>query len=323
MQGHIYRWDLDKTYLRTEFDSFRDLLRTALQRPMEKRNVPGSAELIRALRSESGGAAQVHFLSGSPRQMRRVLSEKLRLDGVCFEGFILKDNLSNLMRGRLRALKGQLGYKLSALLEARAREPLPLQETLFGDDAERDAFVYSIYADLLARRISQESLAEVMERAGLYSDERQRIKEALKRLPQCDPVQRIIIHLDRRSPPQLFAPYGSRVFPVYNYFQAALLLLSDGRLGPRGIQRLGEVLIREHGFSLKNLRGSLRNVIQRGGLSVKGWEQLSELEGELGALFQAEHRLGHVAVTPRAVIPDYPLLLERELHRKKRRWRWS
>jgi hypothetical protein len=27
----IYRWDLDKTYLQTEFDTLRQLVRTALQ----------------------------------------------------------------------------------------------------------------------------------------------------------------------------------------------------------------------------------------------------------------------------------------------------
>ena len=30
---HIYRWDLDKTYLRTDFDTLRDLVRTAIERP--------------------------------------------------------------------------------------------------------------------------------------------------------------------------------------------------------------------------------------------------------------------------------------------------
>lgn len=29
---HIARWDLDKTYLRTEFDTLRDLVKTALER---------------------------------------------------------------------------------------------------------------------------------------------------------------------------------------------------------------------------------------------------------------------------------------------------
>src|SRR5437762_8053906 len=37
---HIARWDLDKTYLRTEFETVRDLVRTALERPDEKRTNP-------------------------------------------------------------------------------------------------------------------------------------------------------------------------------------------------------------------------------------------------------------------------------------------
>ena len=28
---HVYRWDLDKTYLKTEFDTFKDLLRSAFE----------------------------------------------------------------------------------------------------------------------------------------------------------------------------------------------------------------------------------------------------------------------------------------------------
>ena len=46
---HIARWDLDKTYLRTEFDSLRDILRTALERPDEKRTNPGASTLLREM----------------------------------------------------------------------------------------------------------------------------------------------------------------------------------------------------------------------------------------------------------------------------------
>ena len=35
---HIFRWDMDKTYLKTEFDTFKDLLRTAFQKPADKTN---------------------------------------------------------------------------------------------------------------------------------------------------------------------------------------------------------------------------------------------------------------------------------------------
>ena len=44
---HIFRWDLDKTYLHTDFDSWIDLVRTAVETPERKRTVPGAAALIR------------------------------------------------------------------------------------------------------------------------------------------------------------------------------------------------------------------------------------------------------------------------------------
>ena len=46
----IYRWDLDKTYLKTEFETVRGLIRTALQKPEEKLNVPGAVSLLRELK---------------------------------------------------------------------------------------------------------------------------------------------------------------------------------------------------------------------------------------------------------------------------------
>src|SRR5215472_3506287 len=86
----IYRWDLDKTYLQTEFDTFRQLVRTALQRAHEKVAVPGAAALIREL--SAGGETQLCIISGSPTQMRGVLERKLKLDGVTWDELVLKDN---------------------------------------------------------------------------------------------------------------------------------------------------------------------------------------------------------------------------------------
>ncbi len=65
---HIARWDLDKTYLRTEFDTIRDLVKTALERPDEKRTNPGASTLLREM---VRAGVSVHILSGSPEQMRR------------------------------------------------------------------------------------------------------------------------------------------------------------------------------------------------------------------------------------------------------------
>src|SRR5688500_8489017 len=108
----VFRWDLDKTYLRTEFDTVRDLVRTAFERATMKRTVPGAAALLREIRAVDPAA--IFILSGSPEQMRRVLEEKLRLDGIRWDTFVLKPSLSQLLRGRFRFVKDQVGYKLSS-----------------------------------------------------------------------------------------------------------------------------------------------------------------------------------------------------------------
>ena len=169
----VYRWDLDKTYLRTEVDSIRDLLRTAVEPATRKRTVPGASVLLRELRATNPAA--VYILSGSPEQMRRVLEAKLRLDGIRWDSFTLKPSLDNLLKGRFRVLKDQVSYKLEALLSARAHGDRDHREVLFGDDAEADAFIYSLYSDLCAGRVGADTLAEVLERAGVYEDDLPRI----------------------------------------------------------------------------------------------------------------------------------------------------
>jgi phosphatidate phosphatase APP1 len=159
----IYRWDLDKTYLRTDFDTLRQLVSTVFQKASDKVAVPGAAALIRELRAS--GEARLCIISGSPTQMRAVLEEKLKLDGVEWDELMLKDNVRNILRGRFKALRGQLGYKLPVLLESRLRSPPDAEEVLFGDDAEADAFIYSLYADLVAGRVDERVLGQVLDAA--------------------------------------------------------------------------------------------------------------------------------------------------------------
>lgn len=335
---HVYRWDLDKTYLQTDFDSVGALLRTAFQRAAEKRNVPGSAELLRALRMDSSGRALIYFVSGSPKQMRGVLAEKLRLDGIHFDGFILKDNLGNLLKGRFRALREQIGYKLPSLLNSRVNVPVDSDETLFGDDAERDAFVYSLYADLVAGRVTPDVLDEVLDVAGVYPDGREAIHGALDRLTQADPVRRIIIHLDRKSPPIRFDAYGPRVVPVYNYFQATLVLYQDGRLRASAVGRIATALRDEYDFTLPMLLRSFQDTIRRGALDYDAVRRLGEqavgagISKDVVHLFAQEAREANMVAPPKREqeVPNYPALLRRELHRhdiekarrKKRRRPW-
>lgn len=258
----IYRWDLDKTYLQTEFDTLRSLLRTAFEKAHDKVAVPGASALIRELRAS--GDTQLCIISGSPTQMRRVLEEKLELDGVEWDELVLKDNVSNLLRGRFRALRGQVGYKLPVLLESRKKAPPESEEILFGDDAEADAFIYSLYADLVAGRVERPVLEQVLDHAQLYPDDRARTLTAVGAVPRADPVRRIFIHLDRLTPPGVFARFGPRVVPIFNYFQAALVLMADGHLTAPQVVHVALEMVQTAGYNLLMFSNSFQDLMRRG-----------------------------------------------------------
>ncbi len=258
----VYRWDLDKTYLRTEFDTVRDLVRTAFESAAQKRTVPGAAALLREIRATE--PLGIHIVSGSPEQLRRVLEAKLRLDGIRWDSFTLKPQLRNLLRGRFRFLRDQVGYKLGALLESRADLPAEIDEFLFGDDAEADAFIYSIYADLCAGRVDADVLMRVLRHAGVYEDDLPRLVRLTSRLPRHDGARRIFIHLDRVSSPAVFEEYGPRVCPFYNYFQPALVLLEQGAISSLGALRVAAELVIHHDFTPDALVASYVDLVQRG-----------------------------------------------------------
>ena len=265
---HIARWDLDKTYLRTEFDTLRDIVRTAFERADEKRTNPGAGTLMREM-VKAGN--EVHVLSGSPEQLRKRIEEKLRLDGVTWHSLTLKPNLKNLLRLRLRAVKDQLGYKLPMLLQARAAlelaegEALP-GETLFGDDSEADVFVYALFADFLSGKVAEELLVEVMERGHVYEDVIEKAVHSMRSVVRGDVVERIFIHLEAQSPPSNFHVYGPRVVPFYNYFQAALVLHEDDRISAESVLRVATELLLEHRFNGERLARSHQELARRGHL---------------------------------------------------------
>jgi hypothetical protein len=335
---HIARWDLDKTYLRTEFDTVRDLVRTAFERADEKRTNPGASTLLREM---VRAGVSVHILSGSPEQMRRKLEDKLRLDGIQWDSFTLKPNLQNLLRLRFRAMRDQLGYKLPALLRARraatppsAEDPGLRRETLFGDDAEADAFVYSLYGDVIAGRVSHELLAEICARGRVYPDVTAELLEDVRHVDQGDAVERILIHLERQSPPDEFRIYGGRAVPFYNYLQAAFVVHEDGRVPAEAVLRVGVELIVQHRFDGDGLARSYFDLARRGhlrGTSVpdivaayEKWEPKDRLPGakEIGAMVArlpeyAERARGYFREPAGEALPDYVSLVTR--HNARRR----
>lgn len=262
---HIFRWDLDKTYLKTEFDTVRDLWRTARIPAELRQNIPGSAALIRAIRdcAPDGYQHLVFFISGSPQQLRTVIERKFALDGFVPDGFVLKPTVRNFLRGRFRAIRGQVAFKLAELLAGRAEAPIGTEETLFGDDAENDAYIYSLYADLIAGRVTPQELREILKKAGAYSDQIREIEEGLEAIVHERPVKRIIIHLDRRTPPAAFQVYFPLVVPIYNHLQTAIVLYLDDTLGPEAIRLVGRELIEAYGFDVQKLSNLAEDILRR------------------------------------------------------------
>jgi hypothetical protein len=263
---HHFRWDLDKTYIRTDFDTRRDLLRTWMQSADEKRGIPGASTLLRELLrpgEDPGESRRVTFISGSPRQMRRVLTQKLRLDGIEPDQFILKPNLSNFLLGRWTAMRSQVGYKVEALLKSRLHGE-QVDETLFGDDAEQDALVYCLYADLVAGAVDSAQLEFILTAASTDSREAERIRALASQLePHPNTrVRRIFINLERRSPVSRFDAFGARVCPIYNYFQASLVLLADEQMQPEAVVRVLTDMKNE-GYTPLRLANSVRDLVLR------------------------------------------------------------
>ena len=337
MATHIARWDLDKTYLRTEFDSLRDIVKTAFERPDQKITNPGASTLLREM---VRAGTRVHILSGSPEQMRRRLEDKLRLDGITWDSFTLKPNLQNMLRLRFRAVRDQLGYKLPALLASRARlthsgdVDAATTESLFGDDAEADAFVYALYADFLAGRVPDDMLLAVLERGRVYEDVVETAMDTARSLEHGGIVERILIYLEQQSAPDDFRAYGSRVVPFYNYLQAAFVLHEDGRLGPDGVLRVAVELVTEHRFDGDGLAKSYLDLARRGHLrgrpvdaiaaELEGWIALGQVPA-IDELKTMVARLPAMAEGARAgwrdeeqPLPDYMALVRRHNARRHR-----
>lgn len=265
----VFRWDLDKTYLKTEFESVRDLVRIPFEEAADKRDAPGVAQLIRALRrhnQEEGHEVRIYFLTASPPQIGRAIRDKLSLDGIEYEGITFKDQLHNLVRGKFRNLREHVGFKLSELLKSRRELPPASLEYLFGDDWESDPLVYSLYADILAGRVDRALVHDVLEAIRVDPVLIADVKRLMGGHEPGDVVKRIYINLERRTPPAHFRSYGRRLVPTFNFFQTAVGLHGDGVLDIEGVAAVARSLVERSGYSPERLGNSLADIERRGHL---------------------------------------------------------
>jgi len=274
---HVYRWDLDKTYLDTHFEKLSKMVRIAFESAEEKRNIPGSAALLRELSEEREGAdsARVCIVSGSPRQMRSVLEKKLRSDGISWHEFELKPQWENIRRGRFKAIRDQVGYKLPLLLASRAGLASDVRETLFGDDAEADTFIYCLYADVVAGKVDAPTLVRLLREMSAYPDAIESCLDAMAQIAPTEAVERVFIHLDRGTPPSWFAPFGDLVVPVFNYFQAALVLFTAGHMDADGVLRVTRAFREADEHDTLELANLFQDIQRRGHMAAGVMQNLA------------------------------------------------
>jgi hypothetical protein len=235
-----------------------------------------------------------------------------------------------LLQGHFKFLRDQVGFKLGAMLASR--EPLSpdFDEILFGDDAETDAFVYSLYADLCAGRVPEGVLLRVLQNAAVVPDDVPKLLALADRLPKRDHCRRIFIHLDRMSSPETFQAYGPRVCPFYNYFQPTLVLLDHGGIDAGAALRVAADLVIDQAFTADALSASYIDLARRGQLSGRAATLIQEAlrnmaEVEFAAAtptlqaFGAE--LADLRISPLPQVAsepiDYVALLARERSRAK------
>jgi hypothetical protein len=265
-----FRWDLDKSYLRTQFESLRQLVRIPFEAGSDKVHLPGVPQLIKALRRCARARAQRpygFFLSASPPQIGNAIRDKLELDGVEYDGIIFKDQLRHLVRGRWRSLREHLGYKLGELLESRRLGPAARHEVLFGDDWESDPLIYSMYADVLAGRLTAEAIDALLHTMEVERGAIARVVRAVDALEEhSEVVLRIYINLERRTPPGRFHMFGSRLVPAFNYLQTGASMYELGLLDDTALTVIAGALVEEAGYNGDRLRNSLDDLVRRGHL---------------------------------------------------------
>jgi hypothetical protein len=268
-EGEVFVADIDRTYLATQISSMKGMARIPFERASDKEDIAGMARLFRAIRWGPGPKSRdtpLYFVSASPAQLRPVIERKLRLDGIGFDGTTFKNWTEVFRKLRLRRLREQVGFKLTALLAGRAELPRGAIENLVGDDLETDPVTFAIYADVLAGRIGQDDLQRILQHNGVMESDARAIVRARRELTAGRGVKRAFIRMERNTDPDVFQEFGPGIVGCRGPFQIAAVLMREGSVSEDGVLRVAGALL-QRGLAPTELAERLRELCRRALLS--------------------------------------------------------
>lgn len=239
-EGPLHVWDIDRTYLDTRFSELRGLAWIPAELAIDKHAIPGSVELLQALRA--GPTDRAHrplwFVSASPPQLAGVLERKMLLDGVEWDGILYKDQAHLLLRREPSQLRNHTAFKLAALLLLLARLPRGMGMHLYGDDLESDPLVYCAFGDVAAGRLRGEALAGFLRSRGVTERYVRSLAEVAGDSAPREVVQGIHIRLERGPGGERVREYGPHVVGYPTWAAAAARLLEAGLISATGAARV-------------------------------------------------------------------------------------
>jgi hypothetical protein len=250
-------------------ESLKGLWKTAVEKAFQKRNVPGTASLVRALRNHwqerklGKRDFPIYFITASPPQLEKRIHEKLNLDGIYPFGVFFKDNLKNLSLSRWRRLTEQVGYKIQALMQLRLHLNDEVRQVLWGDDSEADEVIYSLYSDLCSRRLKESDARDILRMMNVTGAQVDVIFRLLESIPENDPVEKVYINLATDTDPEYYLKFGRRVIATTNSFQIAVDLFQDHRLSQTQVIQVARDLLQNYSFTIDELELSLDDLSRR------------------------------------------------------------
>lgn len=237
-EGPVFVWDIDKTYLETHFSQLKYLVKIPFEFGIDKRAIPGTTQLLHGLREGKTGREHrpLYFVSASPPLLQIPIQRKMLIDGIEYDGVSYKDWPRLILRREFTQVKEQVGYKLAALLLLYRDLPEGCRFHLFGDDAEKDALAFALFADVAAGRVRGRELHDTLVVGGTEHHYAEQIMRLAEPLPARECVARIYINLIHHKDGASVAEFGPDVLGCPSFSAAARVLHAEGLLSDANLE---------------------------------------------------------------------------------------